>query len=99
MDRDFSCPCDKKLLRNSHVIDDQNGKLYHYFSKIPQMVQELHCGTSGGHAGVNKRERIPIPNQEAKKVADALVEIGSGFGVPIKLHSDKGRNFDSEVLT
>ena len=39
-------------------------------------------------------EAYPLPNQEASTVADILVrEFVSRFGVPMKLHSDQGRNF------
>lgn len=44
-------------------------------------------------------EVIPMPNQEAETVADALVkDIVSRHGVPLELHSDQGRNFESTVF-
>ncbi|GFV98174.1 retrovirus-related Pol polyprotein from transposon 412 [Trichonephila clavipes] len=43
-------------------------------------------------------EAYPIPDQEASTVADVLVQHWiSRFGVPLQLHSDQGRNFDSAV--
>ncbi|GFU37569.1 retrovirus-related Pol polyprotein from transposon 412 [Trichonephila clavipes] len=43
-------------------------------------------------------EAYPIPDQEASTVADVLVQHWiSQFGVPLQLHSDQGRNFDSAV--
>ncbi|GFU77273.1 retrovirus-related Pol polyprotein from transposon 412 [Trichonephila clavipes] len=43
-------------------------------------------------------EAYPIPDQEASTVAEVLVQHWiSRFGVPLQLHSDRGRNFDSEV--
>ncbi|GFV00953.1 retrovirus-related Pol polyprotein from transposon 412 [Trichonephila clavipes] len=40
----------------------------------------------------------PISNQEASTVAEVLVQHWiSRFGVPLYLHSDQGRNFDSAV--
>ncbi|GFT17686.1 retrovirus-related Pol polyprotein from transposon 412 [Trichonephila clavipes] len=43
-------------------------------------------------------EAYPIPNQEASTVAEVLVQHWiSLFGVPLQLHSDQGRNFDSAV--
>ncbi|GFU43589.1 retrovirus-related Pol polyprotein from transposon 412 [Trichonephila clavipes] len=43
-------------------------------------------------------EVYPIPDQEASTVADVLVQHWiSRFGVPLQLHSDQGRNFDSAV--
>ncbi|GFX07204.1 retrovirus-related Pol polyprotein from transposon 412 [Trichonephila clavipes] len=43
-------------------------------------------------------EAYPIPNQEASAVAEVLVQHWiSRFGVPLQLHSDQGRNFDSAV--
>ncbi|GFY19213.1 protein NYNRIN [Trichonephila clavipes] len=43
-------------------------------------------------------ETYPIPDQEASIVADVLVQHWiSRFGVPLQLHSDQGRNFDSAV--
>ncbi|GFU03784.1 retrovirus-related Pol polyprotein from transposon 412 [Trichonephila clavipes] len=43
-------------------------------------------------------ETYPIPDQEACTVAEVLVKRWiSRFGVPLQLHSDQGRNFDSAV--
>ncbi|GFV75368.1 retrovirus-related Pol polyprotein from transposon 412 [Trichonephila clavipes] len=40
----------------------------------------------------------PIPEQEASTVAEVLVQHWiSRFGVPLQVHSDQGRNFDSAV--
>ena len=44
-------------------------------------------------------EGYVIPNQEAVTVADVLVkEFVCRFGVPLLIHSDQGRNFESAVL-
>jgi transposase InsO family protein len=44
-------------------------------------------------------EVYPIPNQEALTVADALVtNIFCRFGVPRELYSDKGSNFESQLM-
>ncbi|GFS75323.1 retrovirus-related Pol polyprotein from transposon 412 [Trichonephila clavipes] len=43
-------------------------------------------------------EAYPIPDQEASTVAEFLVQHWiSRYGVPLQLHSDQGRNFDSAV--
>ncbi|GFV14563.1 retrovirus-related Pol polyprotein from transposon 412 [Trichonephila clavipes] len=43
-------------------------------------------------------EAYPIPDQEASTVAEVLVQHWiSRFGVPLQLHSDQERNFDSAV--
>ena len=45
-------------------------------------------------------EAFPMPNQEASTVADLLVkEVVCRFGVPLLIHSDQGRNFESAVFT
>ena len=44
-------------------------------------------------------EAYPLPNQEARLVAQVLVEgFFSRFGVPRELHTDQGRNFESTHL-
>ena len=44
-------------------------------------------------------EAYPIPNQEATTVASKLVdEVFFRFSPPEQLHSDQGRNFESEVI-
>jgi transposase InsO family protein len=44
-------------------------------------------------------EEYAIPNQEAPTVADVLVtHFFCLFGVPIELHSDQGRNFESRLM-
>jgi transposase InsO family protein len=44
-------------------------------------------------------EVYAIPNQEASTVADVLVSnFFSRFGVPMELHSDLGRNFESRLM-
>ncbi|POS82547.1 hypothetical protein EPUL_004988, partial [Erysiphe pulchra] len=44
-------------------------------------------------------EAYAIPNQEASTVADILVkEMFSRLGVPLELHSDQGRNFESSLF-
>ncbi|GFV05958.1 retrovirus-related Pol polyprotein from transposon 412 [Trichonephila clavipes] len=43
-------------------------------------------------------EAYPISNQDAPTVAEVLVQHWiSRYGVPVQLHSDQGRNFDSAV--
>ncbi|GFX51118.1 retrovirus-related Pol polyprotein from transposon 412 [Trichonephila clavipes] len=43
-------------------------------------------------------EAYPIPDQEASTVSEVLVQHWiSRFGVPLQLHSDQRRNFDSAV--
>ena len=44
-------------------------------------------------------EAYALPNQEAVTVADVLVkQLVSRFGVPMELHADQGRNFESSVF-
>ena len=44
-------------------------------------------------------EVYPLPNQEATTVAKVLVnEMICRFGVPLKIHSDQGRNFESALF-
>ncbi|CAK1595807.1 unnamed protein product [Parnassius mnemosyne] len=44
-------------------------------------------------------EVFAIPNQEASTVADKLVhEVFCRFGVPLEIHSDQGRNFESQIF-
>ena len=44
-------------------------------------------------------EAIPLKNQEAVTIADALIEnVFSRFGMPLELHSDQGRNFESVII-
>ena len=45
-------------------------------------------------------EAFPLPNQEAKTVADKLVnEVVCRFGIPLIIHTDQGRNFKSALFT
>ena len=44
-------------------------------------------------------EAYPIPNQEAKTVADKLtMDFISRYGAPMEIHTDQGRNFESQLL-
>ena len=44
-------------------------------------------------------EGYALPNMEAQTVADALLEgFFSRFGMPLELHSDQGRNFESTLF-
>ena len=44
-------------------------------------------------------EGYPLPNKEARTLADALLNgLLSCFGMPLKLHSDQGRNFGSTLF-
>ena len=44
-------------------------------------------------------EAYPLPDQEAYSVAEVLVrELVSRFGVPLSIHSDQGRNFESTLF-
>ena len=44
-------------------------------------------------------EAIALPNQEAETIVETLINIWvSRFGVPLELHSDQGRNFESKIL-
>ena len=45
-------------------------------------------------------EAIPIPNQEASTVVERLVdEVFMRFSAPEQLHSDQGRQFESQLLS
>ena len=45
-------------------------------------------------------EAFTLPNQEATTVAEVFVkEFVAQFGVPLMLHSDQGRNFESIVFS
>ena len=45
-------------------------------------------------------EAYPLPNQEASTVARKLVdEFFLRFSPPEQLHSDQGRNFESQIIT
>jgi hypothetical protein len=44
-------------------------------------------------------EALPLPNQEAQTIADALLDnVFTRFGMPTELHSDQGRNFDGNLV-
>ena len=44
-------------------------------------------------------EAFPLPNQQATTVAEVLVnQFFCRFGVPMELHSDQGRNFESIIF-
>ncbi|GBL74328.1 hypothetical protein AVEN_76115-1 [Araneus ventricosus] len=45
-------------------------------------------------------EAIPIPDQEASTVAEELARAWiSSYGVPMKLHSNQGTDFNSSLFT
>ena len=45
-------------------------------------------------------ESFPVPNMEAKTCAKILVtEVVTRFGVPNKIHSDQGRQFESHLYS
>lgn len=44
-------------------------------------------------------EAFPLPNKEAKIVVEKLVkEVISRFGAPERIHTDQGRNFESQLF-
>ena len=44
-------------------------------------------------------EAYPIPNQDAKTVADKLtLEFIARYGAPLEIHTDQGRNFESQII-
>ena len=43
-------------------------------------------------------EAIPLHDQTAASITEAIIKICSSFGVPSILHSDQGRNFESDML-
>ena len=43
-------------------------------------------------------EVIPLPDPTAKRVTRELVQVFTKYGLPIALHSDQGRNFESAML-
>ena len=42
-------------------------------------------------------EAIPIPNQTAARITTELIRAFSHYGIPDILHSDQGRNFESNI--
>jgi hypothetical protein len=44
-------------------------------------------------------DAIPIPTQETKVIIDALMIFISNFGIPVEIHSDQGRNFESFLMS
>ena len=43
-------------------------------------------------------EAIPLRDQTTASITKAIIQICCSFGVPSILHSDQGRNFESEML-
>ena len=43
-------------------------------------------------------EVVPLPDQTASRIADELVKVFTSYGLPVTLHSDQGRNFESSIL-
>ncbi len=43
-------------------------------------------------------EPIPLPDQTASRITNALVKLFATLGLPDILHSDQGRNFESMIL-
>lgn len=45
-------------------------------------------------------EAFPLPHQQAEQIAEKLVfEFMSRFGTPLEIHTDQGRNFESDIFT
>ena len=44
-------------------------------------------------------EAIPLPDQEAKTVAEALISTICRIGIPRQIHTDQGRNFQSPLFS
>ena len=40
-------------------------------------------------------DAIPLRDQKATTIADAVIKVCSSFGMPDVLHSDQGKNFES----
>lgn len=44
-------------------------------------------------------EAFPVPDQTARTTAKVLLEVVAHFGCPMTLHSDQGRNFESNIIS
>ncbi|XP_033728208.1 uncharacterized protein LOC117317503 [Pecten maximus] len=68
------------------------------------IFEQLHASQTAGHFGRDRTietwtEAFAVPNHTALTVADKLVtEVFSRFGCPVQLHTDQGREFESELF-
>ena len=69
------------------------------FGPLPQKDNGNKYIMVVGDYFTKQMQAIPIPDAEAKTVADTFVErIVSIFGVPLQIHSDQGSNFEIKVF-
>jgi len=65
----------------------------HYQPLIMETNTSLLCQT------ISPDGSYPIANQEAQTIADVLTkEFICRFGVPLLIHTDQGRNFESKLM-
>ena len=90
-----SLPAAKQLASNELQFDSAAGELVAIdILEVPQSYRNTRYLLVIQDCFTKWADAIPLPDQTAVRITNALVKIFTDYGLPDSIHSDQGRNFE-----